>query len=94
MFNWRHFVGGLISLVLSLLNIYTIIILIRIVASWLGADPYNPIMQILSRLTDPLFSAIRRRLPAAMWNSGLDFSPLIALLMIQIVSLLLGSFQF
>ncbi len=84
----------MISLVLSLLNIYTIIILIRIVASWLGADPYNPIMQILSRLTDPLFSAIRRRLPAAMWNSGLDFSPLIALLMIQIVSLLLGSFQF
>ena len=94
MFNWRHFIGGLIGLALGLLNIYTIIILIRVVASWLGADPYNPIMQFLSRLTDPFFAAIRRRLPPVLWNTGLDFSPLIALLLVQIVSLLLKSFQF
>ena len=93
MFNWRHFFNGLIGLALGLLNIYTIIILVRVVAGWLGADPYNPIMQFLARLTDPLFEAIRKRLPSALWSTGLDFSPLVALLLIQIISLLLKSIQ-
>ena len=94
MFDWRHFFGGLFGLVDSLLIMYTIVILVRVVASWLGADPYNPIIQFLARLTDPFFAAIRRRLPAALWNTGLDFSPLVAILLLQIVSILLNSFNF
>jgi len=92
-FNWGHFLGGVIGLIVSLLNIYSIVILVRVVASWLGADPYNPIMQFLGRLTDPLFDAIRRRLPAALWNTGLDFSPLVAILLIQVVILLFESIR-
>lgn len=91
MFDWRHFLSGVIGLIVGLLNVYTIIILIRVVASWLGADPYNPIMQFLSRLTDPLFSAVRRRLPMLLWNTGLDFSPLIIILLIQVFILVLES---
>ena len=93
MFNWSHFFSGLFGLVVSLLNVYSIIILIRVIASWLGADPYNPIIQFLSRLTDPLFDAVRRRLPMALWNTGLDFSPLVAILMIQVVILVLESIR-
>lgn len=86
--------NGVFGLIISLLNIYTIVILIRIIASWLGADPYNPIVQFLSRLTDPLFEVIRRRLPSALWSTGLDFSPLVAILVIQLVILLLESIRF
>ena len=93
MFNWGHFVNGVIGLVISLLNIYSIVILIRIIASWLGADPYNPIIQFLSRLTDPVFDVVRRRLPSALWRTGLDFSPLVAILFIQVVILLLESIR-
>jgi len=93
-FSWGHFLNGVFGLIISLLNIYTIVILIRIIASWLGADPYNPIVQFLSRLTDPLFEVIRRRLPSALWSTGLDFSPLVAILVIQLVILLLESIRF
>jgi YggT family protein len=91
MFEWQYFVAGVIRLIISLLNIYSIVIIVRVVAGWLGADPYNPIMGFLARMTDPLFDAIRRRLPTAMWNTGLDFSPLIAVLLIQVLTLLLES---
>ena len=91
--DWTFFFTKLIGLILSILNIYTIIIVVRVVVSWVGMDPYNPFVQFLARLTDPLFAAIRRRLPAALWSSGLDFSPLVAVLVIQLVSLLLQSIR-
>lgn len=94
MFEWRFFLHGVITLAISLLNIYSIVILVRVVAGWLGADPYNAIMSFLSRMTDPFFDAIRRRLPSGMWNTGLDFSPLIGVLLIQVVILLLESIRF
>jgi YggT family protein len=93
MFEWQYFVAGVIRLIISLLNIYSIVTIVRVVAGWLGADPYNPIMGFLARMTDPLFDAIRRRLPTAMWNTGLDFSPLIAVLLIQVLTLLLESIR-
>ena len=94
MFQWQFFLNGVLRLLILLLKIYSIIIIVRVVASWLGADPYNAIMNFLSRITDPFFEAIRRRLPSAMWNTGLDFSPLIAVLLIQVVTLLLDSIRF
>ncbi len=94
MFDFQQFFSGVRGLIVSLLNMYTIVLLVRVVASWVGADPYNPIIQFISRLTDPLFSAIRRRLPRMLWDTGLDFSPLIALLLIQIVIFALQSLRF
>ena len=94
MFDFQQFFSGVRGLIVSLLNMYTIVILIRVVASWVGADPYNPIIQFISRLTDPLFSAIRRRLPRMLWDTGLDFSPLITLLLIQILISALQSLRF
>lgn len=91
--DWTFFLTKLIGLALSVLNVYTIIIIVRVVVGWLGVDPYNPFVQFLARLTDPLFAAIRRRLPAAFWSSGLDFSPLIAVLVIQLIILLLQSIR-
>jgi len=93
-FDFQQFFSGVRGLIVSLLNMYTIVLLVRVVASWVGADPYNPIIQFISRLTDPLFSAIRRRLPRMLWDTGLDFSPLIALLLIQIVIFALQSLRF
>ena len=77
----------------SLLWIYVIVIIVRVVANWLGADPYNRIMQFLSRITDPLFDIIDRLLPASLNASGLRFSPLIAVLLLQVISLFLDSVQ-
>jgi len=61
------------------LNLYMWIIIIRALLSWVNPDPYNPIVAFLHRITDPILSAVRRRLPQAMWNTGIDFSPLIVI---------------
>ena len=61
------------------LGLYTILIFARIVLSWVSADPYNPIVQILYQTTEPVLGPIRRRIGI---YSGLDLSPMILLLVI------------
>ncbi len=53
-------------------------ILIRALLSWVNPDPFNPIVQILHRMTEPILSPIRRILPPM----GIDLSPMIAFIVI------------
>lgn len=77
------------NLLIALANILNIIftiiywlIIIRAIISWVSPDPYNPIVQFLYRTTDPILEPIRRLLPMGMRFSAIDFSPLIAILLI------------
>ena len=76
--------GNLLSAVATILDIaltaYMWIIIIRSVVSWVNADPWNPIVQFLYRVTDPVLRPIQRMLPTRGW--GIDFSPLVAILAI------------
>jgi len=62
------------------LNIYMWIIIARAVISWVNPDPYNPIVQFLYRVTEPVMSRVRSWLPFG--NMGIDISPIIILLVI------------
>jgi YggT family protein len=64
------------------LNIYTWIVIISVLISWVSPDPYNPIVRFLYAVTDPVLRPIRRRLGVF---GGIDFSPLIAILAILFV---------
>ena len=59
--------------------LYMWIIIARALISWVNPDPWNPIVQFLQRVTEPVLYPIRRRLGFAM---GIDLSPIIALLVI------------
>ena len=72
---------GIGRLLLTLVNIYELIIIIRAVISWFSPDPYNPLYQLLLKLTEPVLSWFRRLIP----TSGIDFSPLIVLLLLDLV---------
>lgn len=75
-----------IALVLgSLLNIYFWIVIIAAVLTWVRPDPYNPIVRTLRLLTEPVFYRVRKWLPFT-YTSGLDFSPLVVLLVIELVN--------
>ena len=74
--NLIHAVAVLLSYVLT---IYIWIIIIRALISWVNPDPFNPIVQILHRLTDPVLDPVRRRLPDM---GGIDISPIVVLLII------------
>jgi YggT family protein len=52
----------------------------RALISWVNADPWNPIVQFLQRVTEPVLAPIRRRLP--VWRLGIDASPILAILAI------------
>ena len=74
-----------------LLHIVTWIIIIQAVLSWLIAfnvinthnDFVRQFLYALSRMTEPMYRPIRRIMPDF---GALDFSPLVVLLLIQIVS--------
>ena len=65
------------------ISIYVWIIIARALISWVSPDPFNPIVRFLYRATEPVLRPIRRRMP--MHAIGLDLSPLVAILALQLV---------
>ncbi|MFQ5345170.1 MAG: YggT family protein [Mariprofundus sp.] len=76
--------GYLLQAVAGVLHILlmtaTIVIIARAVLSWVSPDPYNPIVRIINQLSEPLLFPVRKRVP---YIGGIDFSPLIVLLLIM-----------
>jgi YggT family protein len=71
-----------VRLIMLVLDIYTWVIIAAAVISWVNPNPYNPVVSLLRRLTEPVLAPIRQLLPP--WKTfGLDFSPLIVILVIQ-----------
>ena len=58
------------------------LILIRALISWVNPDPYNPIVQFLYKITEPILYPIRKFLPLGL-RFGIDISPIIAFLAIM-----------
>ncbi len=70
-------------LLYSVLNLYELVIFARVILSWVNADPYNPIVRFIYNITEPVLSPIRQLLPTA--RIGLDFSPFVVILIIQLI---------
>jgi YggT family protein len=62
-------------------------ILIRVIAGYLSADPSNPVMGLLKALTVPILRPFQRVIPPV---GGFDLSPLFACLLLQVCWILLG----
>lgn len=80
MFIAANFINALAWLVDNFLWAYMWIIIFRALLSWVNPDPYNPIVQFLYRVTEPVLSPIRRMMGGIA--IGLDISPMIAILVI------------
>lgn len=66
-----------------LLDIYTWVIIAAALVSWVNPSPYHPLVRLLYRVTEPVLLPIRRLL--SRYQTGIDFSPLVAILIIQFV---------
>ncbi len=73
-------------LLLPIINLYSLVVVAAVVISWLQLPASNPIAQIIDTLTEPALKPIRRVLPPV---SGIDFSPMVLLLGLQILKGLL-----
>jgi YggT family protein len=76
-------VGDLISLAF---DVFKIAIILQVILSWLAPATYNPATILLFNLTEPLLRPVRNLVPPM---GGLDLSPLVVLLGLQVVSMLI-----
>jgi YggT family protein len=76
------------QLLSTVANVYAMILLARVIVSWLPIDPDNTVVRLLDQLTEPVLAPIRSVLPSF---GGIDFSPLVALLLLSLLQrVLLG----
>lgn len=63
-----------VGLLIFLIQAFLVLVLIRVVFSWVSPVPTNPVSRLAWQLTEPVLGPVRRRLPLM---SGIDFSPLV-----------------
>lgn len=72
-----------------LLQLYIIVIFVRVILSWFPISPESPIASVyrfVYAVTEPVLGPIRRVMPGVgVGGMGLDFSPIIVLLLLQII---------
>lgn len=73
------------TLFVTIISLYKWIIIISALLSWVQPDPYNPIVQMLNRLTQPAYSLVRRLIPTVF--GGMDMAPLILILALQFLEI-------
>lgn len=78
---------SIVYLLARLIDIYSLVIIVRAIISWVQPNPYNPIVQLLYRVTEPVLYPIRRVLfrYKGMRDTGIDFSPFIAIILLYIL---------
>jgi len=80
-------IEALVGTLLSIINLYMWVVIIAALITWVNPDPSNPIVQILRRLTEPVYKKMREFFPTVI--NGIDFAPLILILILQFISQIL-----
>jgi YggT family protein len=78
----------LVSVVSLLFQVYQLLILIRVLLTWVNVNPYrpaidHPLVRVLYRMTDPVLEPLRRAIPPI--RGTIDISPIIALFVLEVM---------
>ncbi|MGE0051829.1 MAG: YggT family protein [Arcobacter sp.] len=84
--------NSIFTVVLTIIFLYKWIIIISAILSWVRPDPYNPIVQMLYRLTEPAYAFVRRYIPTVV--GGMDLAPLILIFALIFLETFLKSLAF
>ncbi len=63
-------------------EVYAVLLLIRILLSWIRHNPYQPVIRFIYETTEPYLRIFRRIIPT---YSQIDFSPIIAFFVLHII---------
>lgn len=78
-----------------LFDFYQMVVIASVIISWLrpraDSEIIVQIIRIVQSLTEPVFFHVRRRLPPAWFRSGLDFTPMIVLVVLYAARMLVVS---
>jgi YggT family protein len=78
--------GIIITIIDLLFNVFYILLIVRIIFSFIRVSPYHPtwgpVIRVVYELTEPVLAPVRRMMPPM---GGLDFSPLIVLILASVL---------
>jgi YggT family protein len=70
-----------------LISAYIWVVIIQALISWVRPDPFSPIVQILNKLTFPVYRLLRSKVPTVF--GGVDVAPLIVIIALQFLDMFL-----
>ena len=73
---------SIVQLLHTVISVYIWIVIISALLSFVRPDPSNPIVQALYRMTEPVYSYLRQKMPFLIMG-GMDLSPLVIILGLQ-----------
>lgn len=82
-------INSIAVVVMGIVSLYKWVIIISALLSWVRPDPYNPIVQMLNRLTEPAYALVRRFIPTVF--GGMDLAPVIIIFILIFLETFLGS---
>jgi YggT family protein len=65
---------------------YMIVVVVAAIITWFEPNPYNPLVQILKRLTEPVYRWMRFRFPFVV-VAGVDLAPMVMIIFLQFIDL-------
>jgi YggT family protein len=75
---------GILSLLGFLLEIYSFVVLARVLLTWVpNLDPYHPAVQLLRRITDPVLEPARKLIPPI---GMIDISPIVVMIALSFLA--------
>lgn len=81
----KLFIWAVIGIASLLLNIYFWGLIVIVVASWIAPNSYNPALILVNQILEPVIRPIRSKMPDL---GGLDLSPIVVFLLIQVVEIM------
>lgn len=83
-------IAKILLIFVPIIGVLKWIIIIHVILSWVNADPYNFLVQIINRIAEPFLAPFRNLIPS--YRIGLDFSPLFAILALIVLQVIIGNF--
>ena len=78
---------SILSVLVAMLKIYFLAMIAMIILSWVAGGSYHPAVLLIQQISEPVMAPFRRLLPPM---GGIDFSPILAFLAINVVKILLS----
>lgn len=84
MFDFGGFFTDVKSLLITLITLYSYVVLVRVLISWFNPNPHNPLVEFLRGVTDPALDTVRAFLPRFFWSTGIDFTPIVLFFLLRL----------
>ncbi len=72
----------LLIIITTLVNILSLLVIIDAILSWF-VSPFSPIRGAMGRILQPMYAPIRKIIPPL---GGMDFTPIVLLLLLRVIS--------